>query len=152
MTEAPRTDAPPFTAGEIEEMARDWITLWQSELSAIASDREMQEAWVRLLSFWAGAATAMLRAMPPERTSDLARREQPGGSAGPSPQAGATAAPLAPSPGDAALERIDRRLACLEERLAILERRLRREGDAPQQRVRPSRSVRRASVPPDGPG
>ena len=35
-------------------LARDWITLWQSELAALAVDREAQETWHVLLSLWAG--------------------------------------------------------------------------------------------------
>jgi hypothetical protein len=31
-------------------LARDWITLWQSELAATAVDREAQETWRFMLS------------------------------------------------------------------------------------------------------
>ena len=51
-------------AAELHELARDWITLWQSELAAMATDREAQETFQALLAVWAGAAAAMLRALP----------------------------------------------------------------------------------------
>ena len=58
MTAGDRSDPPPSDpAGEaLQELARDWITLWQSELAALAVDREAQETWHVLLSLWAGAA------------------------------------------------------------------------------------------------
>ena len=40
----------------LHELARDWITLWQSELAALAADREAQETWQALVALWAGAA------------------------------------------------------------------------------------------------
>ena len=39
-----------------EAGAADWITLWQSELAALAADREAQETWQAMLALWAGAA------------------------------------------------------------------------------------------------
>ncbi len=58
MTPGDRSDPPPGDpAGEdLQGLARDWITLWQSELAALAVDREAQETWHVLLSLWAGAA------------------------------------------------------------------------------------------------
>ena len=59
----PRDPEPP--APDLEALARDWITLWQSELAAIAADREMQESWQAILALWAGAAGAILAAATP---------------------------------------------------------------------------------------
>ena len=66
---APRQPAPcrrqhPNSQPDLQELARDWITLWQSELAALAADREAQESWQAMMSLWAGAAAAMLNAMP----------------------------------------------------------------------------------------
>ena len=49
---------------DLRKLAQDWITLWQSELAGLAVDREAQETWQAMLALWAGAAAAMLRAMP----------------------------------------------------------------------------------------
>ena len=65
MAGSDRSTPPPGMDGEdLHDLARDWITLWQSELAALAADREAQETWRVLLSMWAGAAGALLRAMP----------------------------------------------------------------------------------------
>src|SRR5271156_4264705 len=49
---------------DLQAIARDWITLWQSELTAAAADRELQETWQTLAALWAGAAGAMLQGLP----------------------------------------------------------------------------------------
>ena len=62
-------------APDLEKLAQDWITLWQSELSAMAADRELQESWQTTAVLWAGVATAMLNAM-----TSTTRRKRPGSS------------------------------------------------------------------------
>jgi hypothetical protein len=104
-------DPPPV---ELQELARDWITLWQSELAALATDREAQETWQTLMALWAGAAGAMLQALP--------RAGHDGGGARSSYAPRPAAAPAAPDPRDAEIERLARRVAELERRLAELER------------------------------
>jgi len=54
MTGGNRSDLPPAEAvGEdLHDRARDWITPWQSEVAALAVDREAQETWYVLLSLW----------------------------------------------------------------------------------------------------
>lgn len=108
--------APDMQAPDMQALARDWITLWQSELAAAATDREMQETWQSLAALWAGVAGAMLHGLP---------RGLPdgGGISG----AGA-AAPARPAPADAApdardaeVERLARRVGELERRLAELD-------------------------------
>ncbi|WP_040612569.1 hypothetical protein, partial [Teichococcus cervicalis] len=65
----PPHDAGPGTppgAEGLETLAEDWITLWQSEITAWAADRELAEAW----SSWAALGAAWLRAAstpPPSR-------------------------------------------------------------------------------------
>lgn len=119
MTEAPAADASPFAASDIEALARDWITIWQSELSSYAADREAAEGWLRLLALWAGAMTSVLATASSAAPGDA--HEQPDGHFGATQEARTAATPAAPDPRMAAFERLDQRLARLEERLAALE-------------------------------
>ena len=79
---------------DLHALAHDWVTLWQSELAAIAADREAQESWQAIVALWAGVAGAMVAAAPrpwppmPVRTIPArrvptrrvpARRVRPGG-------------------------------------------------------------------------
>jgi hypothetical protein len=113
-------DPPPDPQADLQDLARDWITLWQSELSALAVDREAQEGWQALLAVWAGAAAAMLQGLP-RGGHDSGRSRAPA-----APRAAPAAA--APDAGDAKhgrdaeIERLGRRIAELERRLAELER------------------------------
>ena len=114
MTGPDRTDtaaADPIAA--LQELTRDWITVWQSELTAVAVDREAQESWQSVISLWAGAAGALLTFVPPRGQGDARR---------PRAEAGAAAAPVAPDAGAAEVERLGQRIAELERRLADLER------------------------------
>jgi hypothetical protein len=117
------------------KLAQDWITLWQSELSAIAADPEMRESWQTVMALWAGAMSAMLRAMPrapgmggPGMGASGMGTPAPEGHDRPGGQAGATDAPrAAPAAAasdsrDAEIERLARHVATLERRLAELER------------------------------
>ncbi len=49
MTETTDPDGPE-QAFDPAQIARDWITVWQSELAALATDREAQEAWQGLVA------------------------------------------------------------------------------------------------------
>ncbi|MCQ4161039.1 hypothetical protein NON00_14025 [Roseomonas sp. GC11] len=60
----------------LDRLAEDWITLWQSEISAWAADRELAEAW----SNWAALGAAWLRATstpPPRAFQDRAFQARP---------------------------------------------------------------------------
>jgi uncharacterized protein YceH (UPF0502 family) len=103
-------------------VARDWITLWQSELTAAAADRELQETWQTLAGLWAGVAGAMLRQMPRGTADGRSGSSAPPGSAGAAPPARAAAAAAAPDARDAEIDRLARRVADLEQRLANIER------------------------------
>ncbi|MDD2877234.1 MAG: hypothetical protein PHT60_06540 [Acidiphilium sp.] len=107
--------APPDSEPDLASLARDWITLWQSELTAMAQDRECREAWTGLLAIWAGAATAAFAATDAARRHDTLRRTRPDGSPRPPPD------PAASDAGRNAIERLNRRIAELEARLAALE-------------------------------
>jgi hypothetical protein len=97
---------------DARKLAQDWVTLWQSELSAMAADREMREAWQTILAVWAGTMSAMLRGLP----------------RAPAPQWHSN-----PAADRHEIERLARHVATLERRLADLER----AGDPP---VTPKRS------------
>jgi len=94
---------------DLGALARDWITLVQSELAALAADREAAETFQALLGLWAAAAQAMI----PETLAQEGRRD---------PAAGAAAAAAASGAGDAA--RADGGDAGLRERIAALEQRI----------------------------
>ena len=93
------------------DLPRDWIALWQSELAALAVDREAHESMQAMVALWANAANAFLAAMP-----DGFLPPGPGRPAAP-PGAAPAAAP--PDPGDAELRR---RIVELERRITELER------------------------------
>ena len=111
----PRRPSPGAPAPDLQGLARDWITLWQSELAAAAADREVQEAWQTMAGLWAGAATALLQVLP--------RGGGDGGAGATGPVAAARPAPAAaaPDPRDAEIERLRRRVDALEQRLAELD-------------------------------
>ncbi len=98
----------------LEALARDWVDICQSELTALAQDREVQEAWQAMLALWASAAHAMLRALPRasahERPANSAHSARP-----PAPAA-------TPDPRDATIKLLMQRIAGLEQRLAGVER------------------------------
>lgn len=117
-------DGAEESGAELDQLARDWITLWQSELAALASDTEAVEAWTRLLSLWAGAAAAGLRMAP---RADAVHDPYAARSA-PPPRAAAAGAPSDAGGvagdggrGDAVLARILDRLDAIERRIAALE-------------------------------
>jgi len=100
-------------SGDPQQIARDWITIWQSELTAAASDRELAELFVRLVDQWAAAAQAAACLLP-------GGADGAAGRAGAGPPAGAAAAAAAPDARDAAIERLAERVAELERIIAGL--------------------------------
>jgi uncharacterized protein YceH (UPF0502 family) len=126
MTAGDRSDPPPGDAAgaDLHDLARDWITLWQSELAALAVDREAQETWHVLLSLWAGAAGNMINGL----SRGLADEPAGHGRRAAGPAAAPRSAPVAaaPDPRDAEVEQLRERVAELERRLAGLEQRRRR--------------------------
>jgi hypothetical protein len=127
----------PDVAAELESLAEDWITLWQSEIAGLAADREAAEGWAAMSAAWAGLGAAWLRAAtaPPfgrGAPNPYAANPFATGPAHDGPAAPSRPAPAAASPdpggepgdggagghGDAALRRrvdeLERRLAALE--------------------------------------
>ena len=115
-----KQDTPPRTVGQ-EQTAflRDWVALWQSELTALATDREVSEAWTRLLDFWSGFASTMLPA------SQVMTDHDDNEPSAPTNIHGSTRSPpgaAASGPRGDAIKRLERRVTELEKRLAAVER------------------------------
>jgi hypothetical protein len=107
MTDGQGTLPPPDPSA----IATDWLTIWQSELSAMITDVELQDTLMRLVAIWAETAARMARLMPLGPHDTAAR---PPGPATPS----RPAAPVAASDDrDAAIRELAERVAQLERRL-----------------------------------
>ena len=113
---------------DLEQLARDWITICRSELAALAADQEAQETWRMLLALWAGAAKSLLAALP------NGARDRADGRAGAPDAPRPTAAAATPDARDAEIERLAGRLAELERRLDELER-VGRDGRRPRRKA-----------------
>ncbi len=92
-----------------DKLARDLVAMWQSELTAMAADRELRETWAATMALWARAANAAVALLPHDSA--------PGGTGAAQP-ARAAAVAVAPQPGVAEIEQLNRRIAELEQRLA----------------------------------
>ncbi|MDE1905856.1 MAG: hypothetical protein KGH75_05340 [Rhodospirillales bacterium] len=97
-----------------ENLAKDFVAVWQSELTAMAADRELRESWATMLNLWAqvaNAAAALLPAAPPPH-------EPPPRGPGAAEPTGAAPAAAASGSGLDEVQRLNRRVAELEQRLA----------------------------------
>jgi len=93
-----------------DKLAKDLVAMWQSELTAMAADRELRETWAATMALWAQAANAAAALLPHEHG--------PAGSTSAAQPPRAPAAAAAPQPGLAEIEQLNRRIAELEQRLA----------------------------------
>ena len=93
-----------------DKLAKDLVAMWQSELTAMAADRELRETWAATMALWAQAANAAAAMLAHERPAP--------GSAEPPQPPRAPAAAAASQPGLAEIEHLNRRIAELEQRLA----------------------------------
>ena len=87
----------------------DWITVWHSELTALAADRELHEAAQQGVDAWARQAYAA--------ASLLTAALDPAGRPGPDAPPRSPPAAAAPDGRDAELRRLHDRIAELERRL-----------------------------------
>ncbi len=92
-----------------DKLAKDLVAMWQSELTAMAADRELRETWAATLALWAQAANAALALRPHEHAPGSPSAAQP---------PGATSATAASQPRLDEIEQLSRRVAELEQRLA----------------------------------
>jgi hypothetical protein len=93
----------------LDQLTQDLVTLWQSEFTAMAADREIRESWAALLALWAQSISAAARQFPHDLAPGSARTAQPPGAA---PAAAASEHRL----GE--VEQLERRVAELEQLLA----------------------------------
>jgi len=124
--EQPAFDAAAELPPDLSEYARDLITLWQSELSALAVDREIQEGFQRGLSLWGVMAQNFAQLLP-----GAAHAPKSGSAGSPFDEAHRRPGPAAPprtAPAAAPSDPRDQELARLAERIAELERRLDQSG------------------------
>jgi hypothetical protein len=97
-----------------DKFAEDWVALWQSELTAMAADRELRESITAILTLWASTAAATFKLLqaPYEPSRRDAKALQP---------ARPSAAAAASEPGLDEVASLNRRIAELEQRLAGLD-------------------------------
>jgi hypothetical protein len=112
---------------DMEDLARRYLDLWQSQMSALAADPQVADTLNRLIGLWtANAAGAMPGLWPgapaPQSDDRHAAPQQPVGNANAGPAAPG-AAPLADAsrPGGVDVDELARRLAAVEERIDRLE-------------------------------
>ena len=106
-----------------DTLAEDWVALWQSEMAAMAADRELRESWTGLLALWASAVGAVLQLAPGRRDYDAATGRTANGAAGTPQPAGTPPAAAASDLGGDEARRLHERIAELESRLSTFERR-----------------------------
>jgi hypothetical protein len=117
-----------------ERRGEEWLTLWRSELAAMAVDRELAESWAAMTGL--GAQT-MQEAAAAARAAAAAH--EPAGRAGADAPAGPAPAAAAPDPRLDEIEQLNRRVAELEQRLAAIG-----PGPAKQKPAQPRRPARPA--------
>lgn len=94
-----------------DELAKNLLAIWQSELTAMAADRELRETWVALVRLWAQTASASAALWPHDSTAGSSVSAQPPGPAAPDAASG---------PGLDEISRLNRRVSELERDLAEL--------------------------------
>lgn len=125
---------------DLETLARQYLELWQSQLTAMAADPDTAETMGRMMAAMAQANPAAMGPMGPAAMNPAAMAQAmwagTSGQAGPPGEehdakaeqrgsgaaAGPAAATAASDDGDDVVARLERRVAELEERLDRLER------------------------------
>jgi uncharacterized protein YceH (UPF0502 family) len=111
---------------DYDALAKRYLDLWQSQLSALSSDRQLTETMARLL---ATTNASMAAAFETARRAHAEVRNAAGDAAAGSSAAaaaGSPAAAAAPADGASDLGQLRARLDALEQRVAQLESRRRR--------------------------
>jgi hypothetical protein len=103
-----------------DRLAEDWVALWQSELTAMASDRELRESMTAMVALWASTANAALGLL--RAPYEHANSQPTPGTAGAAQPPGSPPLAAAPQPRLDEVERLNRRITELEQRLANFER------------------------------
>ena len=106
-------EEPPPEQPSAAMLARDWQTIWRSEMQALAVDREVADMIDAAAQAWTGWF-ALMQAASDSARSILAGAVPPSGTDAP-PRT--TAAAAAPDPRDGVVERLEQRVAELERRL-----------------------------------
>src|SRR6201999_1038990 len=63
--------------GMEDTLASDLVAMWQSELTAMAADREVRESWVTLLGLWAQSVTTAAALLSHDTAPGSAHAAQP---------------------------------------------------------------------------
>jgi hypothetical protein len=118
---------------DYDSLAKRYLDLWQSQLSALSSDRQLTDTMARLLATTnASVATAFETA----RRAHADARQRDAGAGGAAPGTAAAAAALAD--GAAELGQLRARLDALEQRVAALESKPRRRAAKPRTKPDPA--------------
>ncbi|WP_231712353.1 hypothetical protein [Vineibacter terrae] len=127
-----------------DALAKRYLDLWQSQLSALSTDRQLTETMARLLATTNASMAAAFDTA--RRTHNDARQRDGAGNAAPR----APAAAAAPADGAANLGELRARLDALERRVAALESRPRRR--PAKRKPKSSRKPRPDRDPPQSAG
>jgi ubiquinone biosynthesis protein UbiJ len=90
-----------------DNLAKELVAMWQSELTAMTADRELRESWAGFIALWAQSATLAAAYLPRDQAGSTSAAEPPR----PAPAAAAS------EPRLDEIERLERRIAELEQRL-----------------------------------
>ena len=107
------------TPDPLDDLARQYLSLWQDQLTALSANPAVSEAISGFFAKWAQGAVPGVPAGPATPTGEAQDELRPD-----RPQSPDVAAPLRPAPvdGDDRLGELLERLDRIEERLARLER------------------------------
>ncbi|MDE8345116.1 MAG: hypothetical protein POH28_02905 [Acidocella sp.] len=102
-----------------DRLAKDWVAMWQSELSAMGTDRELRETWATLMGLWAEPTLLNIWAAQAQSMWTRPARD-PARSPNASQPPGSTPAAAASQPGLDEISRLTRRIDELEQSLERL--------------------------------
>jgi|688.fasta_scaffold25821_11 hypothetical protein len=109
---------------DLDRLAEDWISLWQSEVAGLAADPELAEKWAAFASLgaaWLRAAAHFSKPFTPGAAPAHDSATAPPRPKAPAAPSGAGGDEGAGGGGDAPRDAMAERIATLERRLADLE-------------------------------